>query len=176
MLALLLFGQNITKDEIGKTRLAPDAWVATYWTGSVHFSAPTTLTPFAVLKSGRMIHFTSFDGQYHHGGIIPEGGMEVFAQFWGDAIGESAEKAIADEAKFSRIISRSKIDLLGQASTQVVYETDYFGLFQQVTTVVYFERDSKIYMFTMVVRKEDTTRKELTGIFEKLLQSVRFVN
>lgn len=168
LLALLMFGQNATPKNMDS-----NAWVATYSTGDVKFVLPPQLTLFDALKGGRIINFTSFDGQYYHGGVIPEGGLEVVIRFKEKEDWESVEKLIDEETRFSNGVSKYKINLNGQSATKIVYGNDYGGL-QEINTTVYFERSNKIYKFSMVIRKEDSEKKELTDIFEKLLQSVRF--
>ncbi len=176
MLALLLFGQNIVQKDIDRTKeSALDALVATYHFGDVKFNVSPPLKLFDILDAGHILNFTSFDGQYSHGGIMPEGGIEVFIRFRDTEVAKSIPNIIGEKSRFSKITSRSEINVQGQRAIRAVYENDYV-VFREVVTAVYFERNNKIYEFSATVYRGDRKRKELTNVFEKLVQSISFVD
>ena len=114
--------------------------------------------------------------QYHHGGILPAGGAEIFIKVISiPLLEQSLSEFITKELKRTIILSKENIQVNGIKAIKVVYlwEIGPDSFYKNV--VVYFSVDKKIYKILLSFRKDDPKESYFMHVFDSVISSFHFI-
>jgi len=110
--------------------------------------------------------------QYHHGGILPAGGAEIFIKVASvSSSKQSLSEFITEELKHTIILSKENIQVDGIEAIKTIYlwEVGPGSFYKNVA--VYFSVDKKIYKILLSFRKGDPKESYFMRVFDSVISS-----